>query len=96
MSSKTIYIYTSNCCCPCYSFFITDFGIINPAIISQINPGNLVNGIKAINFGNIMLRQLNSPKQAITRPNATTYFGKSFISPEETATPAIKRPIGTE
>jgi hypothetical protein len=78
------------------SCFTIDLGSMKPANINQIKPGNLVNGISAINFGNIKLKQLASPKNAISKPKTTSHLGKSFINPAETATPAIKRPNGTE
>src|SRR5258708_5403306 len=68
-SILNFFIYTA-------SFFTTYLGSINPASMSQINPGNLVNGISIINFGNTMLKQLASPMSAINMPMITSHFGK--------------------
>jgi hypothetical protein len=70
------------------------FGSLNPAAINQMNPGHRVSGMRKPAFGTTMLSQLNSPVNAIGRPNPTTHFGRSFMKPAVIDTPAIKRPNG--
>jgi len=69
---------------------------MKPVKISQIKPGNLVNGIRKTNFGKIILKKLVSPKIESEIPDQTIHFGNNFINPAVTDTPAIRRPSGTE
>jgi len=69
---------------------------MNPVAISQRKPGNLVSGIRKRAFGQIRLIQLASPHAARRRPNPTSHFGKSFMNPAVTETPAMSSPRGTE
>jgi len=71
-------------------------GSIKPTHINQINPGNLVRGIKGRACGKTRSNQLNTPKTARTIPNIHSHFGSNFIRSDGIEIPAINNPIGTE
>src|ERR1700753_2056072 len=87
-------------CCSFHNYtgyFTTiDLGNKKPVVINQIKPGNLVKGIKNNKSGKTKLIQLSSPKMQSKIPGQISHFGKNFIKPAVTTTPAIRSPNGTE
>src|SRR5579872_453601 len=70
-------------------------GNLNPAAISQMNPGKRVSGTRKPALGVSIVNQLSSPTTAKNSPNTAIHFGNNFVKPPVTETPAINKPIGT-